>query len=693
MLITIDNCDFMDRQKRINSPRTLKVCEINGVIPEELYFLNYKDYLSAHPEITNLPDEIKRYRFNLLEKIRLKTIKLIKSKRNELIEKKARNNKKNEDYFVNTHKKFIGNFESFEPEYHRGNMTFSEKMSNMLSMEKANIKKLKLKQKHNIEFIIEQQMKADLINYKNLEKERRVKENKEKKKKEIHDKGIKNQILQEEKKQRRINLVEDIMNKKIFKISTKHNKMDKKRNQIIQERNKKREELIQKRNDELIKISNHRSQLDIFRQEQEKKLIELKLNNEEKDKKILERLNFIKKKKNEINLKKRGKSVEIIKKNHDKKEEQLHQLIQKINKKHEENYKRLQAYYKEMEIKNKKLKSINTKKRSNQENLLKSVEEKRQKKIEDYYNDNIKKEQNVFISRLIKKQRLLYQKMHEDEFLELVQSHKRQIEIKNKKKKDDLENRMEEMDLRITSYKKEEEHKSLKKLQESYVKQIEKEFVNKRIKRMKEYKFELKEKEIEEKEKRLELMKSEKLKYQNQKKKLNIDLQNEKDDLKNKFNKLVKGKAKIDVEIVKQLYPEDSELYRKIKNMQNMYRIGGINKLIAEKKKVYTTRDDDKKNKSSLRIKNEEEIEKKVEEFRRRLRETISRDIENERINEARRIKNYEEAKTIDDKKAIEEKNKEERKEFGKKINELNENIEKFVEDYRKKLMDELGYF
>ena len=155
----------------------------------------------------------------------------------------------------------------------------------------------------------------------------------------------------------------------------------------------------------------------------------------------------------------------------------------------------------------------------------------------------------------------------------------------------------------------------------------------------------------------------------------------------------MKGKAKIDIEIVKQLYPEDSELYRKIKNMQNMYRIGGINKLIAEKKKVYTTRDDDKKNKSSLRIKNEEEIEKKVEEFRRRLRETISRDIENERINEARRIKNYEEAKTIDDKKAIEEKNKEERKEFGKKINELNENIEKFMEDYRKKLMDELGYY
>ena len=685
----------MDKEIKLNSPRSLEVCKTNGIQPYELYYIDYKEYLSKHPEISSLPDDIKRYRFNLLERLRLKTIKMIKEKRKELINIKDDKLREESEEYKTSRKKWTDKFriKLNESEYHQGNKTFSEKMSSMIQKERANINKIKKKQKQNIEYMIESQMKAELINNKNIEKDKKVKENKEKKKKEFADKGLINKKIMEEKKQRRINIIDEMMKKRVYKISTKHDKLDKKRNEMLQEKKKQRDILIQKRNEELIKVSNHRSQLDIFRQEQEKKLIEQKLNNEEKEKRFIERVKTLQQKKKEMNYKKREKSVELLQKNHEKKEEQLYQLIQKINKKHEENYKRLQAYYKEMEIKNKKLKSINTKKRSNQEHLLKSVEEKRQKKIEDYYNDNIKKEQNVFISRLIKKQRLLYQKMHEDEFLELVQSHKRQIEIKNKKKKDDLENRMEEMDLRITSYKKEEEHKSLKKLQESYVKQIEKEFVNKRIKRMKEYKFELKEKEIEEKEKRLELMKSEKLKYQNQKKKLNIDLQNEKDDLKNKFNKLVKGKAKIDVEIVKQLYPEDSELYRKIKNMQNMYRIGGINKLIAEKKKVYTTRDDDKKNKSSLRIKNEEEIEKKVEEFRRRLRETISRDIENERINEARRIKNYEEAKTIDDKKAIEEKNKEERKEFGKKINELNENIEKFVEDYRKKLMDELGYF
>ena len=685
----------MDKEIKLNSPRSLEVCKTNGIQVDELYFIDYKEYLSKHPEISSLPEDIKRYRFNLLERLRLKTIKMIKEKRNDLINGKDDKLKDESEEYKTARKKWADKFKIKlnEQECHPGNKTFSEKMSSMIKRERANINKIKKKQKQNIEYMIESQMKAELINNKNIEKDKKVKENQEKKKKEIAEKGILNRRILEEKKQKRINIVDEMMKKRVYKISSKHDKLDKKRNEMLKEKKKQREILIQKRNEELIKVSNHRSQLDIFRQEQEKKLIEQKLNNEEKEKKFIERVKILQKKKKEMNNKKREKSAELLQKNHEKKEEQLYKLIQKINKKHEENYKRLQAYYKEMEMKNKKLKSINTKKRNNQENLLKSVEEKRQKKIEDYYNDNIKKEQNVFISRLIKKQKLLYHKMHEDEFLELVQNHKKQIEIKNKKKKDDLENRMEEIDLRITSYKKEEEHKSLKKLQESYVKQIEKEFVNKRIKRMKEYKFELKEKEIEEKEKRLELMKTEKLKFQNQRKKLNIDLQNEKFDLINKFNKLVKGKAKIDVEIVKQLYPEDAELYRKIKNMQKIYRISGMNTILAEKNKIYTTRDDEKRNKSSLRIKNEEEIEKKVEEFRRRLRETISREIETERINEARRIRNYEEAKSIDDKKAIEEKNKEERKEFGKKINNLNENIEKYVEEYRKKLMAELGYY
>ena len=44
--------------------------------------------------------------------------------------------------------------------------------------------------------------------------------------------------------------------------------LEKNPDEMINEKNKKREELIQKRTEELIKAYNHRSQLDILRQEQ-----------------------------------------------------------------------------------------------------------------------------------------------------------------------------------------------------------------------------------------------------------------------------------------------------------------------------------------------------------------------------------------------------------------------------------------
>ena len=683
----------MDKEEKLNSPRSLKVCEKNGVLPEELYHIGYKEYLSIHPEISNLPDDIKRYRFNLLEQLRLKTIKMIKEKRKELIESNKKDIFNKIGDYRTSRKKWTENFFISELGNPRGNMTFSDKMSSLIKKEKANINKIKQKQKQNIEYMIESQMKSELINYKNIEKDRKVKENREKKKKEIIDKGRYNRRIQEEKKIKRLNNIEEMMKKRIYKISIKHEKIDKKRNEMLEEKKKKRELLMQKRTEELIKVLNHRSQLDIFRQEQEKKLIEQRLSNEEKDKKVLERVKYLQRERKEKNIKKQEKSALIIKRNHEKKEEQLYQLVQRINKKHEENYKRLQEYYKEMELKNLKLKSINTKKRSNQEYLLKSVEEKRKKKIEDYYNDNLKKEQNVIICKIIKGQKVLNQKLHENEFLELVQDHKQKIELKKKKKLDELQSKMDELDQRITLYKKEEGHKSLKRLQESYVKQIEKEFVNKRIKRMKEYKFNLKEKEIEEKEKRLDFMKTQKLKFLNEKKRLNIELRNEKDALINRYNKLVKGKSKIDSEIVKQLYPEDEELYKKVRNMQTIYNLGNISKIVEEKDKDASTIIDNNLDKCVYKRKKEgEEIEKKVEIFRKRLREGITKDIETERFNEERRIRAYEEAVTIEDKKQIEQKNKMERSFFGKKIKDLNENIEKYVEDYRKKLMSEYGY-
>ena len=48
-------------------------------------------------------------------------------------------------------------------------------MQNMIDNEKKNIEKIKKKQKQNIEYLIENQMKAELINTKYIEKEKKIK--------------------------------------------------------------------------------------------------------------------------------------------------------------------------------------------------------------------------------------------------------------------------------------------------------------------------------------------------------------------------------------------------------------------------------------------------------------------------------------------------------------------------------------
>ena len=626
----------------------------------------------------------------MLEKIRLKTIEKIKKKRNEII-KNEQFNLMNESIIGFTPKHLKRNFEMHLPENNSLNMTYSEKMSSMIKREKESLNKLKIKQKQNIDYMIEQQVKADMINYRYLEKEKRFKDNKERIKREIAEKEMRTQMIKEEKKQKQLTNVKEIMNRKIIKINIKHDKAEKKRNILLEEKNKKREELIQRRTEELIKAYNHRSQLDLFKQHQEKILFDKKLNNEKKDRIILERLKNIKKIRKELNSKMHEKSAEIQRRNNERKEELLTRFIKKVNLKHSNNFQRMKEYYKEMEEKSRIFKMHNKKKEKQHLYLFKSIEEARQRKIDDYFSEILKKDQNVIICKLMKTQKILNRKSHENEISDLVWEHKQEIEKRNKKRRNDYKNKMEELENRIINFKKEEGHKFLLKSQESFVKQAEKDIENQRNQRMKEYKNELKEKKKEEKEKMFDIIKNENLKFRNEAKKLNFELKNEKLSLLNKFNKLLKGKSTISCDLIKKFYPGDVELYEKIREIQNRYR---MNSSLDKKEKAQnlTARNEHKLPKSILWMKKEESIEKKVQQFRFKLREAIRKDIEQERINESRRIKNYDEADSIKDKQNIERRNKIERNEFGKKIMDLNDNIEKYVEDYRKKLVRENGY-
>ena len=71
----------------------MEACRRQGIIQNELYYIDYKDYCNNHPEISKLPEDIKKYRYNLLENLRKKTINQIREERLSMINKTEETNK------------------------------------------------------------------------------------------------------------------------------------------------------------------------------------------------------------------------------------------------------------------------------------------------------------------------------------------------------------------------------------------------------------------------------------------------------------------------------------------------------------------------------------------------------------------------------------------------------------------------
>jgi hypothetical protein len=73
-------------------------------------------------------------------------------------------------------------------------------------------------------------MKAELINTKYIEKERKLKEKEDMHKKQMEEQRELNQKIQEQKQKQRMLNVEQLMKMRIDKINSKHQKIEKRRN-------------------------------------------------------------------------------------------------------------------------------------------------------------------------------------------------------------------------------------------------------------------------------------------------------------------------------------------------------------------------------------------------------------------------------------------------------------------------------
>ena len=158
-------------------------------------------------------------------------------------------------------------------------------------------------------------------------------------------------------------------------------------------------------------------------------------------------------------------------------------------------------------------------------------------------------------------------KKNMDKFLQTEQN-RQKLEESQKKRIDEMNEKNEKKEKTYFKKKLEEEKEILKKREEEKVKNIEKARNIQRMQRQQEYKNHLRMEEINEKDQKIEDFKKQCEKINQQKAQAAIKFQRQKEEIVKKFDNLMKQNKEIEPETIKELFPEDQELYNKIKEMK-----------------------------------------------------------------------------------------------------------------------------
>ena len=132
---------------------------------------------------------------------------------------------------------------------------------------------------------------------------------------------------------------------------------------------------------------------------------------------------------------------------------------------------------------------------------------------------------------------------------------------------DQINQKMENKEKKISKEKKNKIQDLTLRQEDEFIKQYEKQHSILRLNRITNYKNRKKAEEISEKEKKTERNKKKKQILRENKTKLTDSIEKEKQELIVRFENILQKNKKIDAEVVKKLFPEDKELYNKIKNL------------------------------------------------------------------------------------------------------------------------------
>ena len=731
--INLENMDYTNHQMILTSPRSIQVCRQNGVDIKDLYFYNFYEFREMHPELTSLNLEIQKSHYFHDQGVREVLVSKLIRQRRELINKENEYRLKQKE-----EKKKIEQEKRIKQKDENPEKFLKEKAANDVAVTKN-------KQKKQLFNILEANLREAYIKREN-ELKSQLEENK------------KNDLLFEEKIRKRE--------------QEKHKKFMEQQRQIkekmmIEEQNNLKEEYEKKEQIRKQKEKERMAYHDMKKKQNEKE-------REEKAKRFKENMEFLEHKKMRLQEERqfKEKEKEYYKNFMDRNKKQ--RMADEINQRRERHEMIMQNVNKQNNIKIKENeqrfmdKQDKIKSNLHQKELQKESYFLKKKEKEEDYNkihqnnidwNNYKKEKNDKLimekqskAEEFKKRNDLEKKLYQEELQRIQMEKEEQMKeqrayLLNMKLNDDL-NRINEKQEEYEKFLKNKKEDNDKKRREKELKEEEKKERMKyeRSKIENNYidnsKKEMEEKEMRYKENREKAQKKLKEKYDFLKKQ-----KEEKEKIKKEFEDLtLQNKGEIDIEKIKELFPDDEELHKKLdktksefekkqNRQQSAYERGKLqrrsvlemqtqnaNKLMEKKKENLekAVSNNSKKRKKRSRPKtatkiktnlelnqkdnkfsildipkiqdqeplNENKIQFLLEEYKSRAMKEFLLFCNKEKEAELERKEIYAEAKTEKEKKRLKNILKMQNAQSVDKIGEFNLLIDKKIAEYEKALME-----
>ena len=546
--------DFNGVRREIESPRSLKACEELGILPEELFKIKFEEFIKNSTDMINLSKDAMHLRYNNIEIYRNKLISEVKQKRKNIMKDME---KKKEKSKVNSKCDEILNDDDI----------MEREINDMINKGAKTLEKIRQKQKNIIEAQIESKIKKEILKLKNDKKEKLIKDLNDKIKEERRIKAMLEEHRWKEKEKLRQKTLEKSFREKKKKIEEK-NKAEEKRIKAFQEMQEKNHLELLFRKTQTYKLLEKRKEklLDKLKEEQkrnkekeEKNLKRVKELEELSKKEKEERFLYYEKREKENQDKytksklKKERSIENLKKLLDTKEDLTQKRLAGLLSTRHQNFHDKKIRYE------KKLKSI--------ENAIKKTNNDIQKRNDrilehrlhiDFNVAKIEKQKNDKILERVKSQNYLFMrsvKKRENNFKKLLE------------KFDGINKKFEEKDKKIKEEKVQKMKNKTIKHEEDYIKDFERQHNLIRINRITFYKNKKKSEDMANKEDKMKKYKLRKQALIEKNLILGDSIEKEKVKLMEEFDSVLQKNKDIHPDIIKKLFPEDTQFYDKIKQI------------------------------------------------------------------------------------------------------------------------------